>query len=69
MANNKNIFMIAAVAIGLLVVMYFMFSNGSKRYDWWEHYDVKKESPYGTSIIYGLMENYFHNPRSFSAFQ
>ena len=59
MANNKNIFMIAAVAIGLLVVMYFMFSNGSKRYDWWEHYDVKKESPYGTSIIYGLMENYF----------
>ena len=59
MSNKKNIFIIAALAIGFLVLMYFMSGSGSKRHSWWEHYDAKKESPYGTSIIYGLMKNYF----------
>ncbi|MEO1259188.1 MAG: DUF4350 domain-containing protein [Bacteroidota bacterium] len=58
MSNNKNIIIVAIVAIGLLILMYFMFGNGSKRYSWWEHYNPKKESPYGTSIVHALMKEY-----------
>ena len=58
MSNNKNIFIISTIVIGLGVLMYFMFSDGSKRHSWWEHYSPKMESPYGTSIVQGLMKEY-----------
>ena len=58
MSNKKNIFLIAAIGVGLIIVMYLVFSGGRKRHSWWEHYNPKKESPYGTSIVYSLMKGY-----------
>lgn len=38
--------------------MYFIFSDGKKRHSWWEHYNPKMESPYGTSIVHELVKGY-----------
>ena len=50
--NNKPI------TFTVMVILFLVFGCGD-RHDWREHYQNKKVSPYGTSIIYGLLDNYF----------
>lgn len=56
----KNINNNIPTAITVAVIL-FALSSCSGGHDWREHYRNETASPYGTSIIYGLLDNYFPN--------
>ncbi len=59
MPNNKTILIIGIIAITLAVISYMVGCDNGKRHNWTEHYLTEAKSPYGTSIIFSLMEDFF----------
>lgn len=44
--------------LGLLLLLYFIFSDDKKRYQWFESYEVGSDQPYGTLFIKNLLHGY-----------
>jgi len=63
--NQKLLIRVFAVILGLGLLIAFMLFSGPATYDWSESYRPDKKEPYGTSVFYELLENYFPN-NSFS---
>ncbi|HFA51919.1 MAG TPA: hypothetical protein ENJ95_23125 [Bacteroidetes bacterium] len=49
---------IFGIMVAVMAGLVYMFSGGEKRHNWRETYRPDKVEPYGTSIIYGLLEDY-----------
>ncbi len=47
----------------VLVFIVIVLCSCSDKHDWREHYRSETVSPYGTSIIYGLLEGYFSDEK------
>ena len=56
--NNAKSFAYIATAF-----IFFILSSCSDRHDWREHYRKEAKSPYGTAIIYGLLEDYYSDKK------
>jgi hypothetical protein len=57
---NKRILYISAGLLLVLILLAVIFrSSSGKRIDWRETYVEDSREPYGTEVIYNLLENYF----------
>ena len=45
-------------ALGVLLLMYFIFNDGGKKFQWYENYRARSEQPYGTLFIKEMLEDY-----------
>jgi hypothetical protein len=55
-SRTKIILIFLFLAIGL--VLYYIFKDGDKRYQWYESYRAGSSQPYGTSFIQKMLETY-----------
>jgi hypothetical protein len=44
--------------LGILLLLYFIFNDKEKRYQWNESYDAESDQPYGTLFIKKLLEDF-----------
>lgn len=57
--NYKRPLIIFGVAAILLLLFFSLSRTKGNRYSWAETYDEESKNPYGTFIIYDLLQNYF----------
>ena len=57
--NDKRPFIIFGVAALILLIFFMIFSRGKDRFNWQETYLEASKEPYGTFVIYNLLQNYF----------
>ena len=57
--NQKLLIRIFALILGLALVIAFILFSGPKSFEWEETYRADKKEPFGTSVFYKLLENYF----------
>lgn len=50
--------MVLFAALGVLLLLYFIFSSEGKRYQWYESYNVNSDQPYGILFMRKLLESY-----------
>ncbi|MDB5272539.1 MAG: hypothetical protein JWO58_906, partial [Chitinophagaceae bacterium] len=56
MQNRKTIAIILITAVVVAIgVIYFLFFN-KERTNWEQHYREQSKDPYGTSVLYGLLQ-------------
>ncbi|GJM31152.1 MAG: hypothetical protein DHS20C18_01530 [Saprospiraceae bacterium] len=56
--DNKRIYIIVGVTVGILVLLALLFNGEGKKNDWKETYKMDSKEPYGTSIIADLLTDY-----------
>jgi len=57
--DKRSVIIILFAVLGVLLLLYFMFSNTSgKRYQWNENYKSESDQPYGTKFIKELLKSY-----------
>lgn len=60
MLNQKNIRYILIAAVVILAAVFFVLNRSSKpTFDWDENYREDNKEPYGTYLIYNLLEKHF----------
>ena len=58
--NQKNIRYILIAAVIILATVFFFFNRNSKEeYDWTENYRESNRQPYGTYVVYNMLESHF----------
>ncbi len=55
---DKRPFIIFGIAAVLILTFFIYFSNKSDRYSWDENYRESNKSPYGTFVVYNLLQRY-----------
>lgn len=57
--NDKRPLIIFGIAFVLILVAFFLMKGAAPKFDWSEHYREGSKDPYGTYVVYNLLENYF----------
>lgn len=59
MLKRKNIAVLAVAAVLATALLMFLFREPPRRFDWRETYDEASRQPYGTFVIYELLQGLF----------
>ena len=56
---EKRPLIIFGVAAILLLLFFFIFRNKVAKFNWMETYEEESQEPYGSYVIYDMLEDYF----------
>jgi hypothetical protein len=61
MKQRRTGIIVLFVVLTVLIVLYFAYGSGEKRYQWYENYRSSSDQPYGTLFIQKMLESYRPN--------
>jgi hypothetical protein len=57
MKQNRTVFILFSV-LGVIILLYFIFNDDGKKFQWYENYRAGSDQPYGTLFIKRMLEDY-----------
>ena len=57
--TDKRPLIIFGIAAVLLLIVFLYITGGGPRYDWTENYKENNKSPYGSFVVYSLLQDYY----------
>ena len=59
--STKTSYIVIGIVVALFLALMFFVAGQGRKHSWREHYDANKMEPYGTSVLFKLMKNYFED--------